>query len=86
MNSYGMFIGAKIIGAKFANLEDYKKEKWGEEAKINEGDSSIYGYIVIYPPIEDGEEPYKSWSPKKVFETCYRRIEMSEINLLLGDI
>ena len=33
------------------------------------------GYMVVY---EDG---YKSWSPKEVFERCYREITPAEIAL-----
>ncbi len=83
---YDNYIGAKIIKARLSNLEEYKKEKWGTEAKINEVDSSIYGYIVIYPQIGNEDElPYMSWSPKQVFETCYRKIENIEIELILGE-
>lgn len=77
------FIGCKIIRAKLSTLEDYKKEKYKESALINEGDSSIYGYIVEYPPIGNDEKIYISWSPKEVFEKCYRLIEEAEINLLV---
>lgn len=80
---YNNYVGTKIIKAKLANLEEYKKEKYGAEAKINEVDSSIYGYIVMYPQIGNEDElPYISWSPKEVFEKCYRIVEDCEIKLL----
>lgn len=83
-NEYNNYVGTKIIKAKLATLEEYKKEKYGAEAKINEGDSSIYGYIVMYPQIGNEDElPYISWSPKYIFEKCYRQIENVEIELLL---
>lgn len=46
-------------------------------------DKDIYGYIVVYPPIGTNEDvPYISWSPKEVFEKCYRIVEDCEIKLL----
>ena len=41
-----------------------------------QGRDGAEGYAVIY---EDG---YRSWSPREVFERCYRRITTSELGLL----
>lgn len=79
------YIGAKIIKAELSNLAAYKVRKWGNEAKINEGDEKIKCYIVIYPAIGKEEKPYISMSPKDVFEKAYREVEDSEISLLAGD-
>ena len=78
------YIGSKIIKAELTTLDEYKKKKYGENAKIEDGDSDIECYIVIYPPIGKLEEkPYISMSPKEVFEKCYREVEDSEISLML---
>ena len=76
------YIGAKIIKAELSNLEEYKKQKWGDNAKIEDGDNEVMGYIVIYPPIGGELEAYKSWSPQKVFENAYREIHNSEVALI----
>lgn len=83
MDSY---IGAKIINAKLSNLKEYKIEKYGENsAIINEDDEKIEGYIVVYPPLGTmNETPYISWSPKEVFEICYRKIENAEKGSMLS--
>jgi hypothetical protein len=74
------YVGTKIIKAKLASLEEYNILK---KKDISEKDKSIYGYIVYYPPIGINEDvPYISWSPKEVFEKCYRVIEDCEIKLL----
>ena len=46
------------------------------EAVEPTGDHPDAGYRVIY---EDG---YTSWSPKDVFERCYREITSEEANLV----
>lgn len=76
------YIGAKIIKAKLSNLAEYKKEKYGDLAIINEGDNDVECYIVVYPPIGNEEKPYISMSPKNVFEKAYRKIENAEISLM----
>jgi hypothetical protein len=77
------YVGAKIIKAKLSTLDKFKIEKYGQDATINEGDADIQCYIVIYPPIGADKKPYISMSPKEVFETVYRRIENSEISLIV---
>jgi hypothetical protein len=78
------YIGCKIIRAELINLEKYKCKKYGQFAKIAVGDNLIEGYVIIYPPIGDEKEPYISWSPKAIFEKCYRKIENAEISLING--
>lgn len=79
------YIGTKIIKAKLMTLSEYKKEKYGLDATINESDNTIQGYMVLYPPIGGEDiEPYKSWSPKQVFEKAYREIDNTEISLING--
>ena len=77
------YIGAKIIKAELSNLKEYKKRKYGDEAKINDGDDETECYIVAYPPIGNGDDGvYFSMSPKDVFENAYREVHNSEINLI----
>lgn len=78
------YVGAKIINAELITLPEYKIKKYGKEAKINEGDEKIKGYLVIYPPIGNDEKPYMSWSPQSVFEKAYRLIDDSEKSLIIG--
>lgn len=59
MNQY---IGVKVICAEPMNLVDAEEYL---ERKIKPGNEE--GYLVQY---EDG---YKSWSPKDVFESAYRK-------------
>lgn len=82
MNSY---IGSKIINAELSTLNEYRIKKYGKEkALISEEAKNIKGYIVVYPPIGESEEPYISWSPKEIFEKAYRLIDNSEISLING--
>lgn len=75
------YVGCKIIKAELMKLSEYKKIK-GQV--VNEYDKNIEVYMVVYPPIGDGEEkPYISMSPKDVFEKAYREVEQCEISLML---
>jgi hypothetical protein len=38
------------------------------------------GYLVRYP---DG---YESWSPKEVFEQCYREVDANEAKLVIASL
>lgn len=67
-----VYIGTKIVKAEPMTSLDFKKSKGFSIS--NEEDS--HGYKVTY---EDG---YISWSPKEVFERCYRLITSSEKSLL----
>ncbi len=64
------YIGTKVVQAKPENRP-------GKKA----GDPAMQaGYKVVY---EDG---YESWSPKDVFERCYREITNAEVSLVVkGD-
>jgi len=70
-----MYIGCKIIKAKpmlvgEAVICGYKT---GTSALTDNG------YEVEY---EDG---YKSWSPKDVFERSYRKLTVSEVNMIVNN-
>ena len=78
------YVGCKIIQARSTTLAEYKKIKYGSEAKINDGDENIECYLVVYPPIGDEPDPYISMSPKAVFEKAYREIDNTEISLIIG--
>ena len=68
-----LYIDAKIVGGKPMDKKTFhetiRKGIWTEP---NEP-----GYYVIY---EDG---YESWSPKEVFERCYRKVVRSEKTIFL---
>ncbi len=68
-----VYIGTKIVRAYAMDEVSYKKEIKKETCENQE---TRLGYVVTY---EDG---YKSWSPKEVFERCYRPITISEKNLI----
>lgn len=70
---YPSYIGAKVVQAIPMEYEIWARQqnKW-EENQETLGD----GYMVIY---DDG---YRSWSPKSVFEGCYRRISEMEKRLI----
>lgn len=62
------YIGTKIIKAESKTSKEYA------QFKGNEWDGKdLEGYLVCYP---DG---YISWSPKEVFEQCYRLISKQEM-------
>jgi len=67
------YIGTKVVCAEKMNQEAFlrSQNKWQENQETM-GD----GYLVVY---EDG---YKSWSPKSVFERCYRPITDAEKRLI----
>ena len=64
-----VYIGTKVIRAEPMSNEDWlrSQNKW-QEGQETAGD----GYKVQY---EDG---YFSWSPKQVFERCYREVTEQE--------
>ncbi|NJO00411.1 MAG: hypothetical protein HC880_00850 [Bacteroidia bacterium] len=73
------YIGAKIIKAEPMDRHDFLREQaelnnrpWGTDQE------NAPGYKVQY---EDG---YVSWSPKEVFERCYREITEKERYLITG--
>lgn len=71
------YIGTKIVKAEsmsyyeFNSIDSELIKKSGGKPQDREG------YKIEY---EDG---YKSWSPKEVFERCYREITESEKYLIL---
>ena len=68
------YIGTKIIRAEPMDDHTFKKSKGIDTSNIETmGD----GYRVQY---DDG---YISWSPKEVFERCYRPITKQEIGITL---
>ena len=67
-----IYIGTKIIKAIPMTSDEFKKSK-GQEIGLDE---NAHGYRVQY---EDG---YVSWSPKAVFERCYRPLSNSELHLV----
>ena len=67
-----IYIGTKVIKAVPMTSDEFKKSK-GQEVGLEE---NANGYRVQY---EDG---YVSWSPKNVFERCYRPLSNSEIHLV----
>lgn len=68
------YIGAKIVHAEPQARDDQGPIELGRETV----GPVRAGYKVIY---EDG---YTSWSPKDVFERCYRRVTAAEAILVLG--
>lgn len=61
------YIGTKIVQA----------EPRDREENLEKGTPAEAGYAVVY---EDG---YRSWSPKDVFERCYRPVTDPEATLVL---
>ena len=61
------YIGTKIVGAKPMTAVEFSQFKGKPDDHEN-----MPGYLVCY---EDG---YQSWSPKDVFEKCYRKISDRE--------
>ena len=78
------YIGCKIVNAELSNMAEYKKQKWGDNAKIEPEDENIEVYIILYPPLGDETEPYLSCSPKKIFEKRYSLIEDCEKSMIIG--
>ena len=66
------YIGTKIVKAELVSKERFEAKKFGGE--VAEG--VTFGYLVRY---EDG---YESWSPKEVFERCYREVTSDEKALI----
>lgn len=75
MQAAGMdhYVGCKIVAAKPMDECAFLAAFRNEDVANRE---TRPGYLVIYP---DG---YKSWSPKNVFDTCYRKVTVDEYDLL----
>jgi hypothetical protein len=67
-----LYIGTKIVRASEMTSIDFKMSK----GIPCENEENALGYLVIY---EDG---YRSWSPKEVFERCYRMISPKEMKII----
>lgn len=66
-----VYIGTKVVRAEPMEHIDFLKSqnKWEKQETLGDG------YRVQY---EDG---YTSWSPKEVFERCYRELTSQEIEM-----
>ena len=68
-----LYVGTKIVkGVPMTETDFYKNIK---KQDISNRETYGDGYMVTY---EDG---YVSWSPKEVFEQCYRLLSNKEINM-----
>jgi hypothetical protein len=69
-----VYIGTKVVRAEPMSNEDWlrSQNKWQEGQETADD-----GYKVQY---EDG---YLSWSPKHVFERCYRELSNQEIDMTI---
>jgi len=74
MGEHGLYIGCKVIKAKPMNELRFINEIRNEDVPQNREDRA--GYLIGYPG------GYKSWSPKEVFETVYRPMKVSEVQLI----
>lgn len=70
--SNNIYIGTKIVKAEPMTSDDFKRFK-NQQIGLEE---NAHGYKVEY---EDG---YVSWSPKNVFERCYRKLSASELKMI----
>jgi len=68
------YIGTKVIKASPLSKHDFDRMKDGRLPADTDEDQE--GYLVEY---EDG---YKSWSPKVVFERCYRKVTEQEKKMM----
>jgi hypothetical protein len=68
-----LYIGCKIIRAYPMDECTFLAQRKGQDVSNRD---TRDGYHVMYP---DG---YESWSPKKTFETAYRRVTLEEQGLL----
>lgn len=68
-----LYVGTKIVkGVPMTEADFYTNIK---KQDISDRETYGDGYMVTY---EDG---YVSWSPKEVFERCYRLLSNKEINM-----
>lgn len=72
------YIGTKVVLAE--PMDDvtfnFQVRSMPDGVTVEADGKGRAGYLVVY---EDG---YRSWSPKDVFERCYRRITEAEIDLI----
>lgn len=74
-----IYIGTKVIAAEPMTEEEFiaNPKNWPGYPYEKPADGGRPGYRVRY---EDG---YVSWSPKEVFERCYRETTVAEQRLVL---
>ena len=70
-----LYIGCKVIKACPMTENDFLVKFKNSE---NNPSNTKEGYLVMYP---DG---YNSWSPANVFETSYREVIQSELDLVIS--
>jgi hypothetical protein len=71
-----LYIGTKVVkGEPMSEYEFLKTFKNKTKEDLNGQETQGDGYKVTY---EDG---YISWSPKRVFEQCYRLLSSKEIQM-----
>lgn len=67
------YVGTKIIEAEKMKRGIYQCQTNPLSKGMREI-SNQEGYKIYYPPFKSGEDCYVSWSPKEIFESCYREI------------
>lgn len=75
------YVGCKIIKAIPKTYGQYKIDKYGDTSFSSNISDDEEGYMVVYPPIKEGKKHF-SWTPKKIFDTCYREIDENELSLI----
>lgn len=72
-----VYIGTKVIrGVPMTEYEFLRTVKEIPKEELISRETQGEGYKVTY---EDG---YVSWSPKQIFEQCYRKVSLKERSLL----
>ena len=72
------YIGTKVVQAKHMNELEAMQYLGRQDdiCKVESSGQTRDGYLVVY---EDG---YQSWSPKEVFERCYRPLTSNEARMI----
>src|SRR5262249_20206790 len=72
-----LYVGTKIIKGETMDERTFLKNVKGKtDEELQQQETQGDGYKVTY---EDG---YVSWSPKRVFEQCYRLLSANEISMI----
>ncbi len=69
------YVGTKIVMAREMDEVTFLKRK---NPDLDDNRETRLGYLVCY---EDG---YTSWSPKEVFERCYRELTKQEKDMAIS--
>ena len=78
------YVGTKIILAEPMTDVEFKRSiRDIPTAEVEEGSPFKQGYYVQYPQPDGGY--YDSWSPKEVFESCYRELLNEEKQLIYNN-